>query len=130
MNIERIMELTQKRSELLAALKDVDAQIRAEAGETPAEAEPVRRSQKSGAERLPYNTADKAVEWAAKQQTPFSAYHVCRELGLDRRFEKQVGLMLAAVHRDGRIERLTEGTRSAQAVYKRKGAQLAAVNNG
>ncbi len=138
MNIDLIMKLTTRRSELLAELKDVDAQIRVACEDKPkridSPSEPGPRAHvgfvhKRGEDRLPRETSARIVEWANAQQTPFSAYHVAKELGLAPRFERQLSVMLSLLFRDGKIERLTTGDRTAQAVYKRK-ATLAAVSNG
>lgn len=128
MDIDKIMKLTQRRSELLAELANVDAQIHAEAASAPKPAAPKpvatrqlgEKGPARGDDRLPYRCRELVLEWAAKQQGPFTAYHACKELGLEPKHEKQMANMLALLSRDEKIERLTEGTAVALAVYKRK----------
>jgi hypothetical protein len=133
MDIDKIMKLTQRRSELLAELSTIDAQIRAEASSEPkkparSEPKPVQTAKGPlrGDDRLPYGCNTRVVDWAGKQQGPFTAYHACKELGLESRHEKQMAHMLAVLAREGKIERMTEGTATAMAIYKRKALQAVA----
>lgn len=137
MDIDLIMKLSQRRSEVLAELARIDEQLKAAASAQPkAPREPRAERAKTltappskgpatGDARLPYGTTERAAMWAQQQNGPFTAYHVCKELGIDPRHEPAMQRRLSVLASEGKIDRLTDGTANAQAVFRRKA--LAAV---
>lgn len=122
MNVNKIMELALRRSEILAELSSIDAQLREAAGETNG-AKPAPALATAEVRRprlLPNGTADRVIEWANSQQTPFSAEHVRKGLGFAMEQEQPLARMLGRLATAGDIERVVQGDRGTRSIYMRK----------